>query len=76
MIEYAIWPISVLSDKYFEISKKCIHVKTVTAKPNDKPWFNLSIRKALRIRERLYKQLERTYSISPLSKYQTQRRKA
>jgi hypothetical protein len=66
---------------YFPIStcllkfRKYFPVKTVTARPDDKPWFNSSMRKAIRLRERLHQQLERTYSIFLLSKYQTQRRK-
>ena len=48
---------------YFPIStcllkfRKYFPVKTVTARPNDKPWFNSSMRKAIRLRERLHQQL-------------------
>ena len=64
------------SDQYIELSiKRYIPVKTVTIRHNAKPWFNSSIGKAMRVWDSLHKQLKRTYSISLLSKYQTQRRK-
>ena len=49
-------------------------VKTVTIRPN-KPWFNSSIRKSMRLRDRLHKRLKRKYSVSLLGKYRAQRNK-
>jgi len=50
-------------------------VKTVTIRPNDKPWFNSSIQKFMRLRDRLHKQLKHKYSVSLLGKYREQRNK-
>ena len=66
---------SKFSNKYIELAKKYIPVKTVTIRPNDKPWFNSSIRKSMRLRDRLHKQLKRKYSVSLLGKYRAQRNK-
>lgn len=46
-------------------------MKTVTIRPNDKPWFNSSIRNSMR----LNKQLKRKYTVSLLGKYRAQRNK-
>jgi hypothetical protein len=51
-------------------------VKTVTIRPNDKPWFNSSIQKSMRLRDRLHKQLKRKYSVSLLGKKNVFRRLA
>ena len=50
-------------------------MKTVTIRPNDKHWFNSSIRKSMRLRDRLHKQLKRKYSVSLLGKYRAHRNK-
>jgi hypothetical protein len=41
------------TNKFIEFVKMYIPVKIITIRPNDKPWFNSSIRKAMRIRDRL-----------------------
>ena len=63
------------SDKYLEMAKSFIPFKTVTIRPNDKPWFNSAIRKEIRIRDRLHKQVKRSPSSCILQKYRTQRNK-
>ena len=63
------------SGKYLEIIKKYIPIKTVTIRLNDKPWFNSTIRKVIRIRDRLHKQLKNSNSINLLAEYRTQRNK-
>ena len=39
------------TNKFIEFVKMYIPVKIITIRPNDKPWFNSSIRKAMRIRD-------------------------
>ena len=49
-----------------------IPVNIMTIRPNDKPWFNSSIRRAMRIRDRLRKQVKQNSSPFLLRKYKTQ----
>ena len=52
-----------------------IPVKIITIRPNDKPWFNSSIKSAMHIRDRLHKQVKQNSSPLLLHKYKTQRNK-
>ena len=53
-----------------------IPIKIITIRPNDKPWFNSSIRRAYSsIRDRLHKQVKQNSSPFLLRKYKTQRNK-
>ena len=61
--------------KYLEFAKKHIPCKTVVIRPNDKPWFNSDIRKQIRTRDRLHKQIKRNSSCSLLQRYKAQRNK-
>jgi hypothetical protein len=63
------------TNKFIEFVKMYIPVKIITIRPNDKPWFNSSIRKAMRIRDRLHKQVKQNSSPFLLRKYKTQRNK-
>jgi hypothetical protein len=51
--EVASWSLIFLSicNKFIEFVKMYIPVKIITIRPNDKPWFNSSIRSAMRIRD-------------------------
>ena len=46
------------TNKFIEFVKMFVPVKIITMRPNDKPWFNSSIRRAMRIRDRLHKQVK------------------
>jgi hypothetical protein len=50
------------TNKFIEFVKMYIPVKIITIRPNDKPWFNSSIRRAMRIRDRLHKQVKQNSS--------------
>jgi hypothetical protein len=63
------------TNKFIEFVKMYIPVKIITIRPNDKPWFNSSIRRAIRIRDRLHKQVKQNSSPFLLRKYKTQRNK-
>ena len=63
------------TNKFIEFVKMYIPVKIITIRPNDKPWFNSSIRRAMRIRDRLHKQVKQNSSPFLLRKYKTQRNK-
>ena len=63
------------TNKFFEFVKIYIPVKSIAIRPNDKPWFNSSIRRAMRIRDRFHKQVKQNTSPFLLRKYKTQRTK-
>lgn len=61
------------TDKYLEIARKHIPNKLVTVRMNDKPWFNSTIRREIRVRDRLSKKARASGLISDLNKYKKQR---
>jgi hypothetical protein len=40
---------------FLDIARQCIPTKTITVRDYDKPWFNNEIRKEIRLRDRLRK---------------------
>ena len=55
--------------------KKCIPNKTVLIKPNDKPWFDGTIKRYIRIRDRLKKIAIKSNTTNVWAKYKTMRNK-
>jgi len=51
--------VNFLRKKYTELAKTCIPIKTVTIRPNDKPWFSSELRREIRRRDRLHKIMRR-----------------
>ena len=45
------------TNNFIKFAQIYIPVKTITIRPNDKPWFNSSIRNTVRVRDRLHKQV-------------------
>ena len=41
------------TDKFFTIAKKCIPLKTILVRHNDKPWISSELKKEIRKRDRL-----------------------
>ena len=60
---------------FLEFVKICIPFKTVTVRPNDKPWFDSEIRHYSRIRDRLKKKSIKTGSSNDLTNYKHIRNK-
>ena len=60
---------------FLEFVKNCIPSKTVTVRPNDKPWFDSEIRHYSRIRDRLKKKSIKTGSSNDLTNYKHIRNK-
>ncbi|KAK3101390.1 hypothetical protein FSP39_003197 [Pinctada imbricata] len=58
-----------------DMCKKFIPLKTVTIRPNDKPWYNSIMRHESRIRDRLHKIYVRTQSLIDKVKFRKQRNK-
>jgi hypothetical protein len=56
-------------------STSCIPTKTITVRDYDKPWFNNEIRKEIRLRDRLRKNVFKFGRESDTLKYQKQRNK-
>ena len=60
---------------FLEFVQICIPSKTVTVRPNDKPWFDSEIRHYSRIRDRLKKESIKTASSNDLTNYKHTRNK-
>ena len=57
------------STKYMSLVRECIPEKTVTIRPKDKPWFDSTLRKTIRKRDRLRNIALKYKRESDLSKY-------
>jgi hypothetical protein len=51
---------------FLDIARQCIPTKTITVRDYDKPWFNNEIRKEIRLRDRLRKNVSSSYTISSI----------
>ena len=60
---------------FLNVVKECIPTKTITIRKNDKPWFNNSLRKDIRLRDRLRKRVLKTGNVNDNEKYKRQRNK-
>ena len=58
-----------------DIARQCIPTKTITVRDYDKPWFNNEIRKEIRLRDRLRKNVIKFGRESDTLKYKKQRNK-
>ena len=60
---------------FLDIAKQCIPMKTITVREYDKPWYNNEIRKEIRLRDRLRKNVLKFGRESDTLKYKKQRNK-
>ena len=63
------------TDTFLDFARSCIPSKTVTIRPNDKPWFDSVIRKNMCIRDRLKKKSIQSRSTNDWNKYKQARNK-
>jgi hypothetical protein len=60
---------------FLKITKECIPTKLITIRNNDRPWFNNEIRKEIRIRDRLRKNVLKLHRERDIKLYKKQRNK-
>ena len=60
---------------FLDIARQCILTKTITVRDYDKPWFNSEIRKEIRLRDRLRKNIVKFGREIDTLKYKKQRNK-
>ena len=65
------------SKTFLEIARDCIPTKEIIVRENDKPWFNNTLRKEIRIRDRIRKKnaLIKHNRVSDITKLKKQRNK-
>ena len=63
------------TETYLDMARQCIPSKSITIRPNDKPWMTSELRKNLRIRDRLHKKSRKTKLQADINKFKTQRNK-
>lgn len=63
------------TNKFLEIAKQCTPNRTVTIRPNDKPWFDTALRREMRNRDRLKKQFRKSQKPSILQQYKKTKNK-
>lgn len=61
--------------KFIQFAKQCIPTKTITVRPNDKPWMSSELRKEIKIREKFYKKYKKNNSVLNLNNFKKQRNK-
>ena len=59
----------VFTATFLRVARECIPTKSLTIRNNDKPWFNCQLRKEIRIRERIRKQVQKFNRESDITKY-------
>jgi hypothetical protein len=57
------------------LARECIPTKTITIHDRDKPWFNSGIKREMKIRDSLHKQMCKQPNINNICKYKVQRNK-
>jgi len=60
---------------FLEIARDCIPTKEIIVRENDKPWFNNTLRKEIRIRDRIRKKVLKHKRVSDITKLKKQRNK-
>ncbi len=61
--------------KYLEIADKCIPNHEITVRPKDKPWYNSSLRKLGRERDKAFKKFKKSNKLLDLVNYKNIRNK-
>ena len=61
--------------RFLEIARDCIPTKEIIVRKNDKPWFNNTLRKEIRIRDRIRKKVLKHNRESDITKLKKQRNK-
>ncbi|PJE78013.1 hypothetical protein CI610_03058 [invertebrate metagenome] len=64
---------NLFTTRYLDIARECIPTRTVTIRSNDKPWFDSTLRKEIRKRNRLLKLYKSDRSDRNLSNFRKQR---
>jgi hypothetical protein len=57
------------SNLFLDIARQCISTKTITVRDYDKPWLNNEIRKEIRLRDRMRKNVRKFGRESDTLKY-------